>query len=253
MDPVTVLIGGIGQLYQGDLDLGRLAAERLSGEDLGRGIAVEDLHYGAVAVAQRLDELHPEAFIIVGATERGREPGTVERRSIQPIAPAAAEVQRAVEDAVTGYVTVDLVTTVAAGFGSLPARTICIEVEPAVTGSSEHLSPAVAGALDRALQLVRAEARRTPLLLLADRLRSLGTEERLEPSPALDALRGLLAELHAYENEGRWGATFALRDMLKQKISEGETSLGMDHLDWGLWWALVEELDRLQRLEAEVP
>ncbi len=24
----------------------------------------------------------------------------------------------------------------------------------------------------------------------------------------------------------------------------------MDHLDWGLWWALIEEIDRLQQVEA---
>jgi len=27
----------------------------------------------------------------------------------------------------------------------------------------------------------------------------------------------------------------------------------MDHRDWGLWWALVEELDRLETFEALEP
>lgn len=82
---VDVLVGGVGQLYQGDLDLGRHAIEALAGEDLGRGVRVEDLHYGAVAVVQRLQELRPAALILVGAAQRGRAPGSVHRRSIEGV------------------------------------------------------------------------------------------------------------------------------------------------------------------------
>jgi Ni,Fe-hydrogenase maturation factor len=102
---VTVLVGGVGQLYQGDLDLGRLAAERLAAEALGPDVLVEELHYGAVAVAQRLEELRPRALVLVGAVARGRRPGTVERRLIRNLHLPPERVQRAVGDAVTGYVT----------------------------------------------------------------------------------------------------------------------------------------------------
>lgn len=247
---MSVLVGGVGQLYQGDLDLGRLAVERLTGEDLGRGVLVEELHYGAVAVAQRLEELRPAALVLVGAIQRQRAPGAVQRRRVEPAALDPGEVQLAVADAVTGYVTIDLVIEVAAGLGALPARTVCIEVEPARTGPSEQLSSSARDALDEAVELVRREVRRVPLLELADELAALTKDGRLEPSPALECLRELLGALTGLDREGRWGATFAARDHLRQHIACGATSEGMSHLDWGLWWALIEELDRLQGLEA---
>lgn len=120
---------------------------------------VEDLHYGAVAVAQRLEELRPELLIVVGAVVGGRPPGTVERKVVEQAPRDAADVQRAVGDAVTGYVGIDLVLEVAAGLGALPERTIAIEVEPASVEPSEELSAEGAAALERVLELVREELR----------------------------------------------------------------------------------------------
>ena len=248
--PARVLVGGVGQLYQGDLDLGRVAAERLVTEALGPDVLVEDLHYGAVAVAQRLQELDPGALVLVGAEDRGRPPGTVERRRIHPPDLPPARLQEAVADAVTGYVSIDLVIEVASALRALPARTVVIEVEPACTDPGERLSPEGQAGLEAALALVRAEVGRVPLLDLADRLRALSRQERLEPAPALDALRDLLDELELLDEQGRWGAAFTLRDRLRRQIADGQTGFGMDHLDWGLWWALIEELDRLQPIES---
>ena len=154
---MTVLVGGVAQLYQGDLDLGRRAAELLALDDLGPDVVVEDLSYGAVAVAQRLQELRPEALVLVGAERRGRPPGTVERREVQPTRRTPAEIQGAVADAVSGYVSIDLVIDVAHGFGALPDRTVAVEVEPAEVEPSEWLSAAAEGALEEALRLVRVE------------------------------------------------------------------------------------------------
>ena len=247
---MTVLVGGVGQLYQGDLDLGRRAAERLAAEALDPDVLVEELHYGAVAVTQRLEELRPRALVLVGATARGRPPGAVERRPIRGLRPPPERVQRAVGDAVTGHVTLDLLVEVAAGFGALPARTTVIEAEPARTEPTERLSHQAERALEAALGLVRAELRRIPLLELADQLRARSQGVRLEPAPAVDALHELLGELEGLDRWGRWGATFTLRDRLRRQLADGGTGFGMDHLDWGLWWALIEELDRLQPLES---
>jgi hydrogenase maturation protease len=247
---VTVLVGGVGQLYQGDLDLGRLAVERLAAEALGPDVLVEELHYGAVAVAQRLEELQPRALVLVGAVPRGRPPGAVERRRIRALPPPPDRVQLAVGDAVTGHVTLDLVVEVAAGLGALPQRTTSIEVEPARTAPAERLSRPAEAALEAVLGLVRAELRRIPLLELADELHARSQEDRLEPAPAQDVLRDLLGELNGLDQRGHWGATFALRDQLRREIADGGTGFGMDHLDWGLWWALIEELDRLQPQES---
>jgi hydrogenase maturation protease len=150
-----VLVGGVAHLYQGDLDLGRLALERLG--EVGAGVVVEDLSYGAVAVAQRLEELEPERLVLVSAVVRGRPPGTVERRTPNGAARSPEEVQRSVADAATGYLHVDLVLDVAQAFGVLPRDTIVVEVEPASVEPAERLSSVGARALDDAVALVRRE------------------------------------------------------------------------------------------------
>ena len=154
-----ILVGGVAQLYQGDLDLGRVAVERLVLEGgLGDGVLVEELSYGAVAVCQRLEDLRPEVLVLVGAQERGRSPGSVARCEVgPPLGLSSEELQLSVSDAVTGYVTIDLLVEVAFALGVLPARTVTIEVEPASTEPSEELSAEARAGLDRALELVRAE------------------------------------------------------------------------------------------------
>jgi len=248
--PVTLVVGGVSELFQRDLDLGRLAIEALQAEDLGPGVVVEELHYGAVAVAQRLDDLRPAALVLISAVRRGRPPGTVQRSRLDPPERTPAEVQAAIGDAVTGYVHPDLVVDIAAALGVLPPRTVTVEVEPEYTGPGEGLSNSAAAGLAIALDLVRAETRRAPLLLLAAQLGPLVAGDRLEPSLALSALRELLSELTLLDRDGRWGRTFALRDRVRSGIAQSASSEGMDSRDWALWWLLIEELDRLEALEA---
>jgi len=250
---VTVVVGGVSELFQSDLDLGRLAVERLSLEDLGPGVVVEELHYGAVAVAQRLEDLCPRALVLISAVRRGRPAGTVERRRVDPPNLSPAQVQEAVGDAVTGYVHVDLLVEIATGFGVLPHRTVAVEVEPESTGSGEGLSPAASAGLEEALVVVRTEVRRLPLLGLAEELRPLVRDDRLEGSTAVDLVRDLLDDLNRLDRDGRWGHAFAHRDQLRFAITAGETSENMEHRDWALWWTLIEELDRLQAQEAVTP
>jgi len=247
---VTTFVGGVSELFQSDLDLGRLAIERLQRESFGPDVLVEEVHYGAVAVAQRLEDVRPDLLVLVSAVRRDRRVGTVERRRVDPPDLDTADLQAAVGDAVTGYVHVDLIIDVAAGLGVLPPRTVSVEVEPESTSSGEGLSTTAEAGLEVALQLVRDELRRVPLLRLADELRPLLVGDRLEPSASRDRLRALLGELVGLDRDGRWGRTFSLRDGLRLDIAHQVSSEGMDHRDWALWWALIEELDRLEAAEA---
>jgi hypothetical protein len=156
----VVLVGGIGQLWQGDLDLGRRAVERLAAEELGPGVVVEDFCYGAVPASWRLEDLAPSSFIVVGAETRGRSPGAVERRVVEPFEVPAATARHAVDEALTGYLRIDLLLEVAAAFGVLPSHTVVIEAEPATRYPSHDLSPEGEAALGAALQLVREDVRR---------------------------------------------------------------------------------------------
>lgn len=247
-----VLLGGVSQLYQGDLDLGRRAVELLLDQPpTVPDLYVEDLYYGAVAVAQRLGEIDPSMLVLIGAEARGRVPGTIERRRIAGLDLAPDEVQVAVDNAVTGYVGIDLVIEVAWGLGMLPARTVAFEVEPATTGPDPHLSPLGARALTDVVALARAEVERAPLLQLGDELCAWARGHPLEDSRAARATGEVLDGLEVLDREGRWGTTFAARDRLRAAIAAGEVSEGMTGTDWALWWSLVEELDRLQAADAQ--
>lgn len=246
------LIGGVGQLFQGDLDLGRLAVEELSGLDLGPHVLVEELHYGAVAVAQRLEELAPLGLILVGAEAKGREPGSTQRRWVPRATIDAETAQQSIVDASTGYVGIDLIIDVAQAFEVLPARTVVVDVEPLAVSSGSPLSEPACRGLVAAVEMVRIEAARLPVLELADRLRRLLAKPRVrDTSHALDALDHLLLELRRLETDGAWGRSFTWRDRLRRAMGSGEVGTGMDHLDWGLWWTLIEAMDRLEMSEAQ--
>lgn len=245
----SILVGGVSELFQSDLDLGRLAVERLQAEGWGEHVLVEDLHYGAVAVVQRLEDLDLETLVLISAVRRDRTPGCVERRRIEPSSLSVEELQVAVGDAVTGYVHVDLIIDVATGLGELPSRTVVVEVEPERTDAGEGLSGPGKAGLEEALEVVRAEIRRAPLLSLADSLRPLVNGDRMEPSVSHTALRDLLDELRVLDREGRWGRAFSLRDRLRLRLAHSASSEGMDPQDWAPWWGLIEEIDRLERLE----
>lgn len=247
---VSVLVGGVGELFQGDLDLGRMAAARLKAERLGDEVFVEELHYGAVAVTQRLDELRPDFLILVGAVARGRPPGVVARRHVIPPQLTPAEFQAAVGDAVVGYVAIDLIVEVATGLSSLPARTIAIEVEPENVGYGEGLTASAASGLEIALDIVRKEVGRAPLMDMADTLRPLVVDSRLAATPLLAAMRELLADLQSLVTDGDWGSSQVSRNRVAETIRQGSADTSCDWYDWQAWLALIDEFDRVQQVEA---
>lgn len=243
---VATVVGGVGELYQGDLDVGRRVADVLATEDLGPEVVVEDMFYGAVAVVQRIEDLDPDSLILVAGVARDRQPGTIHRRRVAPPRLDAAQLQIAVGDAVTGYVALDLVVEVAAGLGALPDRVVAVEVEPIDLGPSEQLSPGVAALLPDVVERVRREVRIAPLYVLVDRLAALLADGHLEDAPAVHTLRRLVSELAEREGSDRWGHAFRHRDELRGRLGLGQVPEGMDHRDWALTWNLVEELDRLE-------
>lgn len=243
---VATVVGGVGELYQGDLDVGRRVADVLAAEDLGAGVAVEDFFYGAVAVVQRIEDLGPDSLVLVAAQPRGRQPGTLHRRRVPPPRLDAAQLQTAVGDAVTGYVALDLVVEVAAGLDALPGRVVAVEVEPVEVGPGDQLSPGVTTLLPRVVEQARHEARVAPLFVLVDRLAALLADGHLDDAPAVRTLQRLVTGLGEVEGSRRWGHAFSDRDELRGRLGLGQVPEGMDHRDWALAWNLVEELDRLE-------
>lgn len=254
---MAILVGGVSELFQADLDFGRRVIEELGAQPWdsdGVGeVLVEDLHYGAVAVAQRLEDVRPGLFVVVGAQARGRPPGTVHRRRVRPQRLEAGRLRDIIADAVTGYVGIDLVTQVAEGLGTLPPRTVAVELEPVSTETSVTMSAAAEDALATAVAIVRTEVRRGPLLELAGRVRSRLAEQRLDPSPVTAAVTALLAGLATVDDQGDWGGTSRHAEQLRRAIATRAASPGTDHLDWAQWWGLVEEIDRLDGVEVTNP
>lgn len=160
-----VLIAGVGQLYQGDLDVGRVVVERLQAEGLPAGVIAEDWYYGAIAVCQRIEDLRPELLILVGAVPRGRPPGTVTRLEVAHLTRRPEEFQHAIAEAATGYVSIELILEVACAFNALPPRIVVIEIEPQTTGPSVTLSDQGRRAVEKCVRLARRDFEATPVRL----------------------------------------------------------------------------------------
>lgn len=155
-----VLVGGVGYSFLRDFSVGPVLSGELMDESWPPGVVVEDLHYGPVAVAQRLMEEEPsfDRVVVFGAVRRGRPAGTVHAYRWDGGLPDEEELQARVSEAVTGVVGLDNLVLVTAALGTLPAEVAVVEVEPEVEEAGEAFSPAVAASLDRIRARVREAA-----------------------------------------------------------------------------------------------
>jgi hydrogenase maturation protease len=151
-----VLVAGVGNVFLGDDGFGVEVARRLAGETLPGWVRVGDFGIRGVHLAYELLEGY-EAVILVDAAPRGEAPGTV--YVIEPDlgaelagAPGPAEPGVLVDahgmepDAVFGLLKV---------LGGDIPELLVVGCEPAEVTERMGLSPAVAGAVDEAVAVVR--------------------------------------------------------------------------------------------------
>lgn len=247
---VTVLVACVGQPDRGDADLGLLAAERLAGEPLGSGVVVEYLSR-TQELARAVREVRPDTLILVAALPGGHPPGTVERRLVGAARRETARVSTGEAEPDGRAAGLEAALEDVAGLDAAPDRTVVVQVEPPRADLTDRTSREGRQGLEEALEVVRAEIRRGPLLELTRQVREVMASEPLEPTPVVESVEALLGALALLERDGRWNRTFAERDRLRLRIATGEHAgdrvMG---LHWALWWALIEELDRLQAVEA---
>lgn len=146
---MRVLVGGIGYRNLSDHSVGVMVVDELSQRAWPDNVLVEDVSYGPVAVAQRLDDeprdRRIERIIAVSAVSRGdRLPGTISAYRWDQVLPPPDVVQQAVTEAVTGVIAMDNTLIVCRQFGALPDDAIVVEVEPLLEQSGETFSPAIA-------------------------------------------------------------------------------------------------------------
>jgi hydrogenase maturation protease len=157
-----VLVAGVGNIFFGDDGFGVEVARRLGAEHQHEGVRVADFGIRSVHLAYELLEGY-DTLVLVDAMSRGEPPGTLfvvdpNLDDLGPHEEPTAEHAGTMVDAHTIHPTTVLRAAVALGARLGTVRVV--GCEPAELGPRIGLSPAVEGAVDRAMALVRDLIRR---------------------------------------------------------------------------------------------
>lgn len=156
------LIAGVGHRFWRDHSAGPEWCDRLAELPWPEGTVVDDYSFGALAMAQRLEDERFGRAIFVTSEERGRAPASlhVYPYSYDPHLLSDQRVHDHLFEAVAGVVSIDLLLVIAGHFGALPDETWVIELEPANTqwgdGISAELDARYPDVLARVRTLVSA-------------------------------------------------------------------------------------------------
>lgn len=153
---MNVLLAGVGQVLRGDDGFGVEVARRLVELDLGESVRVIETGTGGINLVTALYD-PTDVLIVLDAVDHGRPPGTV-----MVIEPEVANVddmsQLARWDFLSDmhYTKPESAFMLAKALGVLPPRFFLVGCQPQETEVLEvGLSPAVAGAVEVALDEVR--------------------------------------------------------------------------------------------------
>jgi hydrogenase maturation protease len=144
---VRILVAGVGNIFLGDDGFGVEVARRLAGAEAGLpdGVDVGDFGIRGIHLAYELSSY--DTTILVDATPRGEEAGTLCALELEEGAPQAViDAHGLTPDAV-----LDLVELV----GGEARRVLLVGCEPADVSPGMELSPPVAAAIEPAVRLVR--------------------------------------------------------------------------------------------------
>jgi hydrogenase maturation protease len=143
-----VLVAGIGNIFLGDDGFGVEVARRLAGADLPPWVTVADYGVRGMHLAYDLAAADHELTILVDATERGDEAGTVYVIELD----TSARTARPCLDA--HGMQPDVVLDLLALLGHVPKRVLLVGCEPAVIDHRMGLSPVVELAVGTAVAAV---------------------------------------------------------------------------------------------------
>jgi len=139
---------GIGNIFLGDDGFGVEVARRLASEPLPSNVLVKDFGIRGLHLAYELLDGGYETTLLLDATSRGGEPGTVyliepELNEEGSAAPADAHAMNP-----------EAVFASLRALGGAPGRVLLVGCEPASVEEQMGLSPPVAGAVDVAVRMV---------------------------------------------------------------------------------------------------
>ena len=154
-----MLIAGVGNIFLGDDGFGVEVASRLATADLPDWVRVADYGISGMHLAYDLAEGY-ESTILVDATPRGGEPGTVYVMELDTgvpstaAAPAAPVAGSGVPLLDAHGMQPDVVLGMLNLLGAEPGRVFLVGCEPASTDEGIGLSEPVAAAVDEAVRIV---------------------------------------------------------------------------------------------------
>ena len=130
MARVVIGIVGYYQFIRG-YPLGPELMARLQAGPWPDGIDIREMNWGPIAIVQDFQAMaeKPDRVVLVGAVDRGLEPGTVSRRRWSGGKLDTFEVQRRVFEAVTGVISLDNLLIIGAHFGVWPQELITVEAQ----------------------------------------------------------------------------------------------------------------------------
>jgi hydrogenase maturation protease len=150
-----ILVAGIGNVFLGDDGFGVEVVRRLAAESLPGDVLVADFGSRGMHLAYELREGRYETTVLVDASPRGGEPGTVyviepdlERRGASPPdgGTAGADAHGMTPQAVFDWLE---------SLGGKPGRVLVVGCEPGSVEEEMGLTPPVARAVDEAVRLIK--------------------------------------------------------------------------------------------------
>ncbi|MEI5007099.1 hydrogenase maturation protease [Streptomyces sp. NPDC087659] len=155
-DRTRTLVAGVGNIFLGDDGFGVETVRALTGRPLPDHVEVADIGIRGVHLAYRLLDGY-DTLVLVDATARGGEPGTLYliepepgRGTGAPADAVALDGHRMSPDAVLA-----LMDTLCAGTGAeAPRRVLVVGCEPASVEEGIGLSPRVAAAVPGAVRMI---------------------------------------------------------------------------------------------------
>jgi len=153
MRPPRVLIAGIGNIFLGDDGFGVEVAQRLANRGFGPGVRVADFGIRGLDLAFALSDGY-DAAILLDASPRGGQPGTVYVMKLDPTTSRDESVMPAVEP---HGMDPRRVLRLAASLGGAPRELFLVGCEPTPFDADDPppgLTPPVRAALDQAVEAV---------------------------------------------------------------------------------------------------